>query len=70
MSENIVKQYIRVEGMTCSGCEFRIERKLKSLQGIEEVSASYASSTVLVTFDKNSIRLDSISHSLREPAFY
>lgn len=60
MNANIVKQYIRVEGMTCSGCEFRIERKLKSLPGVKEVSASYASSAVRVTFDKDAVDLDSL----------
>lgn len=60
MSENIVKKYIRVEGMTCSGCEFRIERKLKSLQGVKEANASHASSAVLVTFDENVIHPDTL----------
>jgi sulfite exporter TauE/SafE/copper chaperone CopZ len=47
--DRVTKKY-KIEGMTCSGCENRIEKGLKSLVGIEEVKAKFSDSTVEVTY--------------------
>ena len=43
---------IRVGGMTCINCQTRIEKKLKSLAGIEDAAVDYAAGTARVTYDE------------------
>ena len=48
-----VTQVLNIEGMTCTGCETRIENTLKKLDGIEKVVAKFSPSTVEVSYMKN-----------------
>jgi sulfite exporter TauE/SafE/copper chaperone CopZ/plastocyanin domain-containing protein len=45
-------QTIRIDGMTCINCQNRIEKKLKSLAGIENAAVDYADGTAKVTYDE------------------
>lgn len=45
MKETIIK----VEGMACNGCENRVQNALKTIEGIENVAASYIEGTVTVS---------------------
>jgi copper chaperone CopZ len=47
----VISVKLGVGGMHCSGCEDTIERAVSGLPGIQSVSASYADSQVLVSFD-------------------
>jgi len=60
MEQHIIKKTLKVEGMTCSGCENRIEKKLKALSGVNEVIASFNKSMVTVTYDVNVIKIAAI----------
>lgn len=40
---------IKVEGMVCGGCENRVQNAVKTIDGVEEVVASYQEGTVKVT---------------------
>lgn len=42
---------LRVEGMTCTGCEERIARVLSRLDGVQEASADHCTGEVRVAFD-------------------
>jgi copper chaperone len=46
---------LTVTGMTCGGCENAVMRTLGKVDGVEEVTASHASSQVGVTFDSNKV---------------
>lgn len=63
MSHKIKKQ-ILVNGMTCSGCEFRIENKLKKIPGVIHVKADYAKSNVDVEFDRDILNIDKINEAI------
>jgi len=45
---NFTANKLYVQGMTCTGCETRIENVLRKLDGVTDVKASYTSSTVYV----------------------
>ncbi len=64
MPENVVSKQLTVSGMTCSGCEMKIERKLKAMDGIKEVKASYGSSKVNVSFDVTKVTLSKIKQTI------
>lgn len=49
---SIVKKTLLIDDMTCIACENKIEKKLKSLEGITKVSASYSSGTANIEYDK------------------
>lgn len=51
MKENLKKETLSIEGMTCSGCEKRIENSLNKIDGVESVSASTAGSRADVWYD-------------------
>ncbi len=48
MAENVTLQ---VEGMTCTGCEQRLNKALRRVDGVREATADHRSGQVLVRFD-------------------
>jgi copper chaperone CopZ len=48
MAENVTLQ---VEGMTCTGCEQRVGKVLRRLEGVREASADHRTGQVRVRFD-------------------
>ncbi|MBS3992057.1 MAG: sulfite exporter TauE/SafE family protein [Erysipelothrix sp.] len=50
--DNLVRIVLNVDGMTCVGCENKIQSKLKKTDGVISVKASYANGTVKITFDR------------------
>ncbi len=66
MEKNIIKRVLHVDGMTCAGCENKIEFTLKKLDGIEEVKAMYTSSNVYITYDSNTVRLQQIIDAIEK----
>ena len=42
---------LNVTGMTCTGCENRIERTLKDLEGVRHANADHQAGTVTVMLD-------------------
>ncbi|MDR2661813.1 MAG: sulfite exporter TauE/SafE family protein [Treponema sp.] len=51
---------LRIGGMSCTGCQNRIERKLKNTRGILDAAVSYGRGTADLTYDARVISLDEI----------
>ncbi len=66
MEQKIMRKILQVDGMTCTGCETRIENTLKKLDGVIEVKAIYSSSNVYVTYDLNIINLNNIIEAVEK----
>ncbi len=47
----IQRATLKVNGMSCAGCENAIKRVLRQVNGVQDVSASHAAGTVDVTND-------------------
>ena len=47
----VVKEVIRVDGMSCAACSARIEKALRKDPGIKESYANFSNNTVSVTYD-------------------
>ena len=47
----VVKEVIKVDGMSCAACSARIEKALKKDQGVSESYANFTNNTVSVTYD-------------------
>lgn len=66
MDQKIIKRIVQVEGMTCTGCEARIENSLKNLKGIADVKAIYSSSNVYVTYDSSITNINLIIEEIEK----
>ncbi len=62
----LVKVILNVEGMTCVGCENKIESKLKKTDGVIISRASYNNGTLKLTYDKNIISLKKIKRIIEQ----
>ena len=60
---------IKVEGMTCEGCEKAVQLSVKELKGIINVEASYAAKNVIVAFDTVKVSLPEIKNKIREAGY-
>lgn len=49
----MTKQKYAVTGMTCSACSSHVEKSVRKLQGMEEVTVNLLTNSMQVSFDKN-----------------
>ncbi|EKQ58132.1 MULTISPECIES: cation-translocating P-type ATPase [unclassified Clostridium] len=66
----IEKTTLKVEGMTCTLCTIIIENAIKTLNGVINVQASYASEKVNIEYDDEKIALSTIEDKLKESGYY
>ncbi len=66
---------LNVSGMTCTGCENRIERTLKDLDGVRHVNADHHAGAVTVMLDEGQTdeaavrgRIEQVGYEVREAA--
>jgi copper chaperone CopZ len=64
MKPNEIKEIIKIEGMTCTSCEMRIENKLSKLPGVIEAKVSYANQKADITFDPKLINIAKITEAI------
>ena len=64
--DNLQRITLTVTGMTCAGCEHKIESKLKKTSGIITVRSDYVKGTVRITYDRNLISIKNIKQILRK----
>jgi copper chaperone CopZ len=60
---------IKVEGMTCEGCENAVTMNVKELEGIKDIKASHADEVVTVSFDSNLVTLEEIKSKITETGY-
>lgn len=58
-----------LKGMHCASCANIIERTLRKIDGVEEVSVNYGSESVKVTFDTSKVNPEGLSKKI-EPLGY
>lgn len=64
MSE--INKKIYIGGMTCLGCQSRIENKLKKLGGVSKVRVSYADGSANLTYDEKQLTKKKLSGVLNQ----
>lgn len=60
---------LSVTGMTCANCAANIERGLRKLGGIKDVSVNFASETASVSFEETAASLDDICAQIKKSGF-
>lgn len=64
MDKKYITKTLKINGMTCTNCENRIERALKNKKGIANVIVSYSKGTALVTYDPDQIDISEIRSTI------
>lgn len=59
-----MKKVIPIVGMACSACSANVERKLNSLEGINEASVSLPGRSALIDFNPDVISLEKMKHEI------
>ena len=58
---------IRISGMSCTGCENRVENILKNIENVESVNANYNNGIVEIeTNDIKNLNIDVIKETLED----
>ena len=58
---------IRISGMSCTGCENRVENVLKNIENVESVNANYNAGIVEIeTNDIKNLDIDVIKEALED----
>lgn len=58
---------IRISGMSCTGCENRVENVLKNIENVESVNANYNTGIVeIVTNNIKDLDIDMIKETLED----
>ena len=64
-----VEAKLKVEGMSCDGCELTIAKGVNLLAGIDSISANHEDSTAYVRFDSTQTNLKEISKAIEERGY-
>lgn len=65
--KNNNKIEIRISGMSCTGCENRVENVLKNIENVESVNANYNTRIVEIgTNDIKNLNIDVIKETLED----
>ncbi len=70
MENDIVEAILKVEGMTCTGCEHSVNYALTSSEGVIEASSSYETGTAFVKFDKSKISIAELAAAVENETGY
>lgn len=64
--ENIV---LKINGMKCTGCSQRVERALKSTEGIESASVNLETREANISYNKDLVTYDKICEVIVDLGF-
>jgi len=61
MESRLKTKKLRIEGMTCVGCQNKIEKKLCQRTGVQKATVNFSAGTAEVTYDMNIVSLETIA---------
>lgn len=64
-----MKQKFEVTGMGCSACVARVEKAVKALPGVANVSVSLIENSMICEFDEKSLSEDDITKAVEEAGY-
>jgi len=63
-ASNIVKETIAIKGITCVGCETRVEKAIIKMKGVVTFKAVSKDNTAILEFDKSKTDLKTVQTQL------
>ncbi len=67
--ENRVESTLTVHGMTCTGCESLINRKVGEIKGVESVVSSHTAEEVTIVYDKSRVTPEMITQAIENSGY-
>jgi len=64
-----MRKELKVEGMTCGGCERSVREALLELEGVSLIEASHGEGTVRVEYDPALVSLEAVRAVIGELGF-
>jgi len=64
-ASDLVKETVKINGMTCVGCETRLEKSVSKLEGVVTFKASSQDNSAILEFDKSKTDLKTVQKSLK-----
>ncbi|MDP2336171.1 MAG: cation transporter [Bacteroidota bacterium] len=65
----MVEANLKIEGMTCTGCEQSVAKGVNQLAGIDSISANHLDSTAFVRFDASQTDLTKITEAIEKRGY-
>jgi Cu+-exporting ATPase len=62
-------QTLSVSGMTCGGCAARVDKALRAVPGVTEVSVNLADDTAMVTHEKGALRIEALAKASTDAGY-
>ncbi|SEV84025.1 urease accessory protein UreH domain-containing protein [[Clostridium] fimetarium] len=66
MGNSIIKKAFKLDGLTCTSCETRIENKLIKMDGVQEAEVSYVTSILQITYDSDKVSIEEIIKTIEK----
>ncbi len=66
---DIVRESIRVNGMTCVGCEVTLEENISKIEGVVSVKASHTEKKATIEFDSTKTEIKTITQTIKESGY-
>ncbi|MGH2831117.1 MAG: heavy-metal-associated domain-containing protein [Actinomycetota bacterium] len=60
---------LKIDGMTCGGCEQSLTKALERLDGVQVLDASHQEGTVVIEFDAERVGNDQITDAVEEAGY-
>src|SRR4030065_950806 len=68
-TKNIERIIAPVEGMTCASCVARVEKSIRKVEGVRNVSVNLATEKAMIEFETGKIDLDKISTTVEDAGY-
>ena len=65
----MMKETLKVQGMSCGHCVKRVEDSVGQLEGVNEVNVKLDDAEVEVSFNKSQVSLDKIREEIEEQGY-
>jgi Cu+-exporting ATPase len=65
----MIKQSIKIGGMTCAACAGRIEKVVGKLDGVSDASVNFATEKLTVEFDNQKVSLSKIDEAIQKVGY-
>lgn len=68
-SEKFKKIEIKISGMTCASCSARVERVVKKIEGIKEISVNLATEKAFVEFNIDKLSINDVTGAIEKAGY-
>lgn len=68
-SEKLKKIEIKISGMTCASCSARVERVVKKIEGIKEISVNLATEKAFVEFNSDKLSINDVTGAIKKAGY-